>query len=102
MTPTERWRSAERERLRAIRVLQDAEDGLVEAQMEWHYARFVYVAASVECPTCHAAPGAYCAIIQRPDGTYSNAPGWEPEGRLIALFLHPARTTTPEALEVAR
>lgn len=104
MTPGERWRWAKHNRLARKIQLLEAQGALEDAEMEYHYARFLHTAASTECPTCQAAPGAYCAIFRRPDGTYTGHRDGSayPMDKLVALFLHPARTTTPEALEAAR
>lgn len=103
MTPNERWTWAKRDRLNARLAVLDAQDALEEVEMEYHYARFIHVAAAEECPTCHTAPGAYCSIWETEGGDYlaGNSPA-DQRVRLVALFLHPARTTTPAALAAAQ
>ena len=103
MTPTERWAWAQRARVNAKIAVLDAMEAAELAEMEYHYARFVYVSTRTECPTCQAKPGAYCGIWQTEAGEYvaQLPPDEWRGGRLVALFLHPARTTTAEACEVA-
>jgi hypothetical protein len=101
VTPGERWRYAQTYLTRAHSALRDAQEAVQEAEEEFHLARFLYVAASAECPTCGAAPWAYCALFQAPDGTYTWDAGHPAPLRLVALGLHPDRTTTPEALAAA-
>lgn len=104
MTPGERMRWANHEILRHRIAVLDAKDALAEMAMEWHYARFIHIAASEECPTCHAPAGAYCALWRSKEtGEVTAVPpdAWR-QATVLALFLHPARTTTPEALEAAQ
>jgi hypothetical protein len=103
VTPTERLRWARIQRTRTLAALADARDAVDEAADELHLARFVATATEEECPTCGASADAYCAIWQRNDGTYSRTRSGEswPADRLLALFLHRSRTTTPAALAAA-
>ncbi len=103
MTPGERWKWAQRQNVNAKLAVYDAIEAAELAEMEYHHARFVYFSTRSECPTCGAAVGAYCGIWRTEAGEYVGALSddqWR-SARLIALFLHPARTTTPEVSEVA-
>jgi hypothetical protein len=101
MTPNEQWKWAQRARLNAKIAVLDAVEAAEEAEREYHYARFVHVAASIECPTCGAASGSYCAIWRNESTGEFFAGNGSRDLHLVALFLHPARTTSEAALAVA-
>lgn len=103
MTPTERLRWATANRTRRMAELRDALDAVEESAQELHYARFLHAATSVDCPTCDTSAGSYCVIWRTGDGTYYAGANFYPlpEDRAVAFFIHPARSTTPEALFAA-
>lgn len=103
MTPGERWKWAQRNRVNAKLAVYDAIEAAELAEMEWHYARFIFVASSAECPTCQAPAGAFCGLWRLQSGEIvARATGdeWR-TAKLVALFLHPSRTTTAEARAAA-
>lgn len=102
MTPAERWKWAQRNRVNAKLAVYDAIEAAELAEMEWHYARFISVSTREACPTCQAPAGAFCGLWRLQSGEVVADAGdeWR-TARLVALFLHPARTTTPEAREAA-